>query len=59
MLNNEIRMPAQLFKALRQPDVLVVHLGHIFILFGIAANAVPKGKLQLSHGGASENVDAW
>ena len=29
------------------------------ILFGIAANTVPKGKLQLSHDGASESIDAW
>ena len=59
MLNDEVRVPAQLFEALRQPDVLVVHIGHSLIVFGIAANAVPKGKLQLRHSEASERIDAW
>ena len=59
MLYDEVRMPAQLFEALRHPDVLVVHIGHVCILFGIATNSVPEGELQLSHGLASEIVDAW
>jgi hypothetical protein len=45
VLNDEVRVPAQLFKALCQPYVLVVHIGHVLILFGIAANTVSKGKL--------------
>jgi hypothetical protein len=59
VLNDEVRVPVQLFKALRQPDVLVVYIGHSLIVFGIAANPVPKGKLQLSHSGASESINAW
>src|SRR5262245_380661 len=59
MLNDEVRVPAQLFEMLRQPDVLVVHIGHVPVLFGIATNAVPKGKLQLPHSRASDIVDPW
>src|SRR5262249_55239824 len=59
MLNDEVRVPTQLFQVLRQPDVLIVHIGHVRVLLGIATNAVPKGKLQLRHGRASKCFSPW
>src|SRR5579884_2908310 len=49
VLDHEIGVPAQLFDALRQPDVLVVDVGVALAWRGVAADAVPQSKLEPTH----------
>src|SRR5207249_1967327 len=49
VLDDEVRMPAQLLDVLRQADVLVVDVGLALTGRGVAADAVPQGELELAH----------